>query len=79
MLNELFSEKTIESKLINLKKKKSLVKNKLECEKSKQWKGNLECVKFVGEMYIYNCAHYYNLLYKHPKVIYVCVCLIALL
>ena len=35
MLNELFSEKTIESKLINLKKKNSLVKNKLECEKSK--------------------------------------------
>ena len=49
MLNELFSEKIIESKLINLKNK-SLVKNKLESEKSKQWKGYLECVKFVGEM-----------------------------
>ena len=25
-------------------------------------------------MYIHNCAHYYNLFYKHPKVIYMCVC-----
>ena len=24
-------------------------------------------------MYIHICAHYYNLLYKHPKVICVCV------
>ena len=46
MLIELFNEKTIELKLVNLKKKKkSLVKKKLECEKSRQWKGYLRCVK----------------------------------
>ena len=44
MLNELLSEETIELKLIN--PKKSLVKKKkVECEKSRQWKGYLGCVK----------------------------------
>ena len=32
---------------------------------------NLECVKFVWEMYIHNCANYCNLLYKNLKVIYI--------